>query len=219
MSNAYENEMSQTRQSLLSRLKRDGDDNSWQELFDTYWKLVYSVCLRAGLNDSEAQEVVQEVFVALTKSIENYEYDRSRCMFRTWLCRIVQRRISNYLRDNRHWREGRQTNATSSDESDPVNGIPDEREWDEHIWDEEWERNLLYQALKRVREKVDPIQYQIFDLHVMKERPVSAVTKMLGVNRARIYLAKHRVSKMVEAEARQLEQQAEEAANQRRNGR
>jgi RNA polymerase sigma factor (sigma-70 family) len=219
MPTGYEDEMPQTRRSLLSRLKREGDNDSWQELFDTYWKLVYSVCLRAGLKNEEAQEVVQETFVSLSKSLGNFKYDRNRCTFRTWLCRIVQHRIINFIRDNRRWREGRQPNSTPHDETDTALRIPDEREWDDHIWDEEWERNLLYQALKRVKEKVDPIQYQMFDLYVMKERPVSTITKMLGVNRARIYLTKHRVSKMVEAEARQLEQQAEEATNQLRANR
>ncbi len=45
-----------TRRSLLTRLKQWDDHESWKDFFDTYWKLVYS----AALNETEAQEVVQE---------------------------------------------------------------------------------------------------------------------------------------------------------------
>ena len=98
MPTIYENDLPQTRRTLLSRLRGQGDEDSWQEFFDNYWKLVYSVSLRAGLKDDEAQEVVQDTFISLAKSIGNFDYDRSKCTFRTWLCRIVQRRISNFLR-------------------------------------------------------------------------------------------------------------------------
>src|SRR5215831_9256363 len=47
-----------TRRSLVARLKRWDDRESWQEFFERYWKLIYGVAIRSGLNDSEAQDVV-----------------------------------------------------------------------------------------------------------------------------------------------------------------
>ena len=51
-----------TRRSLLSRLKNREDQESWQDFFDTYWKLVYGVAIKAGLTDQEAQEVEPVTF-------------------------------------------------------------------------------------------------------------------------------------------------------------
>jgi hypothetical protein len=48
----------ETRASLLHRLKDLGDDKSWREFFLIYWKLIYTVAIRAGLTDAEAQDVV-----------------------------------------------------------------------------------------------------------------------------------------------------------------
>ena len=48
-----------TRQSLLARLKDWEDQASWREFFDTYWRLIHAVALKAGLNEVEAQEVVR----------------------------------------------------------------------------------------------------------------------------------------------------------------
>ena len=50
-------ELIPTRDSLLSRLKDWGDDASWRDFFNTYWKLVHGVALKAGLSEQEAQEL------------------------------------------------------------------------------------------------------------------------------------------------------------------
>ena len=49
-----------TRESLVGRLVNLDDRARWQEFFDTYWRLIYSVARKAGLTDAEAQDVVQE---------------------------------------------------------------------------------------------------------------------------------------------------------------
>ena len=52
-----------TRRSLLSRLKESNAEKSWRQFFDTYWRLIYTTALGAGLTDVEAQEVVQETLI------------------------------------------------------------------------------------------------------------------------------------------------------------
>jgi RNA polymerase sigma-70 factor (ECF subfamily) len=56
-----------TRWSLLSRLRNLDDQASWQDFFNTYWKLIYGVALKAGLNDAEAQDVVQETVLTVVR--------------------------------------------------------------------------------------------------------------------------------------------------------
>jgi RNA polymerase sigma-70 factor (ECF subfamily) len=73
------------------------------------------------------------------------------------------------------------------------------------LWDEEWKNNLFEVALERVKLKVNPRQYQIFDFYVLKEWPVSRVTKALNVNRAQAYLAKHRISGLIKKEIAALQ--------------
>ena len=48
-----------TRRSLVNRLRNRSDQESWREFFNTYWKLIYAVALKAGLTDQEAEDVVQ----------------------------------------------------------------------------------------------------------------------------------------------------------------
>jgi hypothetical protein len=42
-----------TRYSLLKRLQDWQDNESWQDFFDTYWRLIYSMALRSGLTETE----------------------------------------------------------------------------------------------------------------------------------------------------------------------
>src|SRR5436853_7740773 len=87
-----------TRDSLLSRLKNREDQESWQDFFDTYWKLVYGVALNAGLTDQEAQEAVQETVITVARRIPEFKYDPSVCSFKTWLLNLTRWRINDQLR-------------------------------------------------------------------------------------------------------------------------
>ncbi len=74
-----------TRQSLLARLKDVGDQESWRDFFDTYWRLIHATALKAGLTDSEAQEVVQEVMIAAAKKMPEFTYDPGKDSLKGWL--------------------------------------------------------------------------------------------------------------------------------------
>src|SRR6185436_5568272 len=87
-----------TRSSLVQRLHRWEDHAGWQEFFDTYWKLIYAVAIKAGLSDAEAQDLVQETVVAVAKQMRSGGYDRSKSSFKNWLCLITRRRIVDHFR-------------------------------------------------------------------------------------------------------------------------
>ena len=71
--------------------------------------------------------------------------------------------------------------------------------------DGEWQQTLLMTALERVKRRVSPDTFQIFDLHALREMAAREVAKLLGTNIARVYLAQHRVKSMLAKEIRELE--------------
>ena len=84
--------------------------------------------------------------------------------------------------------------------------IPDPAGIDlEAIWDEEWERSLTDAALARVKQQVNPKQFQIFNFYVLKQWPVKEVAKTLDVTVTQIYLSKHRISALVKKEIKRLQ--------------
>ena len=75
----------------------------------------------------------------------------------------------------------------------------------EKIWDAEWQNNLIGAATDRVKRRVRPKHYQMFEMHVLKELPVVQVAKALGVSKAQVHLARHRISSLVKKEIQHLE--------------
>lgn len=196
-----------TRKSLLGRLKNWEDNESWRDFFDTYWRLIYGFAIRHGLGHDEAQEVVQETVVAVAKSIGRFQYDPKVCAFKTWLLGVTRSKIANQFA--RRARQPAVVPHASSDDSAStpwVNRIPDEQagQW-EQTWNEEWKKNLMEAAIQRVKRRVSIEQYQMFDLFVLKEWPARDVAKTLGVTVAHVYVAKHRIAKLIQKEVQALE--------------
>ncbi len=52
---------------------------------------------RRGLQDADAQDVMQQVFLSISKSIEDWEPDSRQPPFRVWLSRITRNAIVNAL--------------------------------------------------------------------------------------------------------------------------
>jgi len=201
-----------TRSSLVNRLRNWHDHGSWQDFFDRYWKLIYAVAVKAGLSDAEAQDVVQETVVAVAKQMREGGYDRARSSFKNWLCLITRRRIIDHFR--RRTKLTRRPSSTTGDTSRTatIARVPDPASLDLNaVWNEEWRKNLVDAAIDRVKQQVAPKQFQIFDLAVLKELPVREVTKLLKVNAAQVYLARHRLGALVKKEVARLEAQAEKA--------
>src|SRR5256885_15830690 len=91
-------ELAPTRLSLLERLRDLNDHSSWQEFFDTYWRLLYFAAIKAGLSEADAEDVVQETIIGISRNMENFRYEPKICSFKGWLMRITRSRIIDHLR-------------------------------------------------------------------------------------------------------------------------
>jgi len=195
-----------TRRSLLSRLKNWDDQESWRDFFNTYWKLIYGTAIKAGLTDAEAQDVVQEAVLTVAKKMKDFKYDPALGSFKGWLLTTTRWRIADQFRKRQHPGQPPERRADETAGTDTIERIPDPAAFDlDAVWEEEWEKNLMDAALQHVKQKVRPKQYQIFDLHVIKNWPVQKVAETLGVNSAQVYLAKHRITSLLKKEIKHLE--------------
>ena len=195
-----------TRRSLLSRLKRWDDQESWQDFFNTYWKLIYGVATRTGLSDSEAQDVVQDTMVAVAKQMPHFKYDPALGSFKSWLFLITHRRITDHLRKEYRRVKGDAPTPGNTARTALLERVPDPASMDlDAIWEEEWKRWLFEAALQRVKRRVEPLHFQIFDCYVRKEWPVKEVAQSFRVTAGQVYLIKNRLSALVANEVRRLE--------------
>jgi len=194
-----------TRYSLLSRLENRDDHESWKDFFDTYWRLIYSVAMRSGLTESEAQDVVQETVITVARDIHKFKRDRTLGSFKGWLRNTVHWRIADQFRK----RPGEKRRArTRTDEAriPELTEIPDPANPLESLWQAEWRANLFEAAVDRVKRRVKEEHYQIFYLYAVKHWPVLKVSRVTGASVGKIYIIKHRIATLIKQEIRNLEQ-------------
>jgi RNA polymerase sigma-70 factor (ECF subfamily) len=199
-----------TRKSLIARLDNWEDRKAWDEFYQTYWRLIYSVAIRAGLRNDEAFDAVQETILSIAKQSKRNLYDPKQGSFKTWLMNMTRWRINDQFRKRKKdtamvvgdW-EGDRKTAVIERFEDPKGEVL------ERLWDVEWKKNIADAALARVKAKVSPKQYQIFDYYVVKQWEAKRVQEHLGVSMAQVYLAKHRVGAVLKRELARLQENAE----------
>jgi len=199
-----------TRQSLLSRLRDWQDQDGWREFFDTYWRLIYNVARRSGLRDSEAQEVVQATFIYLSRRMPKFGYDPVWGSFKSWLRVVTRSRISVYRRSERTGSAFVREPLSGEDGESAIEQVPDPAaDGLDEEWQREWEQNLLSAAFRRLRSKVAAQQLLIFRLATAGDLPLTQVAKKLGISLTQVYLARHRVGRLLKAEVSRLRDETE----------
>jgi RNA polymerase sigma-70 factor (ECF subfamily) len=91
--------------SLVSRCLR-GDETAWEEMVRIHTRRVYGLCFRFTGNGSEAQDLTQEVFLRIFRTLRTFR--SAEGSFATWLARVTR----NLLID--HYRRTRQERVTDS---------------------------------------------------------------------------------------------------------
>lgn len=205
---ALQQAFAKTRKSLIARLENWEDQRTWDEFYQTYWRLIYSVAIKAGLRNEEAFDCVQETILSIAKQSKKNLYDPNQGSFKTWLMNMTRWRINDQFRKRKKdtamaggdWDNDRKT-AVIDRVEDPEGDLLS------RLWDVEWKKNLADAALSRVKAQVSPKQYQIFDCYVVKQWDAARVREKLNVSMAQVYLAKHRVGAVLKRELAKLEEQ------------
>jgi RNA polymerase sigma factor (sigma-70 family) len=195
-----------TRYSLLSRLHDWEDNESWRVFFDTYWRLIYSVALKAGLRQAEAEEVVQETVICVAQNIQKFKRDRRLGSFKGWLCNLTRWRIADQLRKRTGLLQG--DGAGTTRKYQPLEEVPNLADNAASLdWEHEWQAHLLKVAIQRIKQRVREEQYQLFDLYVTREWPIPRICQTLGVSKTQVYLAKLRITRLLRKEVARLEKE------------
>ena len=191
-----------TRSTLLGRLKDLDDQRTWQEFFDTYWILLFNFVRRAGLSESESEEVVMDIVETVARKIEDFEYNRNKGRFKSWLLTIARFKLGDRFRQKKRQFEKVEFAPIEEIEQNLI-ASSDTNEL-EKIWNAEWQERIVDMALKRVKQQVGHKQYQIFYCYVIQEQDANEVANFLKVSRSQVYVTKNRVGKLFESELKSL---------------
>jgi RNA polymerase sigma factor (sigma-70 family) len=188
-----------TSTTLLVRIRDLEDQLSWHEFFATYKKLIFAVALKSRLTEAEAQDVVQETMVSVTKHITDFRYDRKIGSFKRWLLNMTHWRIRDQFRKRSQLVSLSATSTTT--EAEWLDNVADPLSIDQNqFWESEWQKMILELAITKVKRRHDPEKYQIFDFLVNKEWSPQKVADNFGISINQVYLAKHRIVQLIKLE-------------------
>ncbi len=189
-----------TRASLLARLGDASDRRAWEEFVELYGSLVYGFARRHGLQDADAADLTQEVFVAVSRAAGRWRYDPERGSFRGWLYGLTRHKVARLLR--RRCREpvgSGDSGAHRRLAEEPGPGTDPAADWER-----EFERQVFRVAAARVRDAFAPTTWNAFWRTAVEGASGAAVASELGISVGAVYVARSRVLARLTQQVRQM---------------
>ena len=174
-----------TRSSVLRAVANTENEAAWQRLFDLYAGFVFSIARSKGLNDADADDIVQVVFTDLARNLPTFQYDRAKGKFRAYLSGLVNWRVMDKLKVGKRdadlkasfWEEAK---AASSDD----NGFAER----------EWQAAALEEALRRIKPDVNPEHYAAFVASAIEGQDTETVMRLYGISSDNLYQIRKRLT-------------------------
>jgi RNA polymerase sigma-70 factor (ECF subfamily) len=191
---------SKTSLTLLERLRQDPKDQAaWSEFVARYGPRILRWCRGWGLQESDAQDVTQEVLLKLNRLMTRFVYDSSGS-FRAWLKTLANHAWLDLA--NEHRKAG--IGAGDVRVFELVANLEAGGDLAEQL-DQEFRREVIDNAMQRVRQRVSVRTWDAFRLTALEGLSGAAAAERLEMKVARVYGARSAVKAMVREEVRALE--------------
>jgi RNA polymerase sigma-70 factor (ECF subfamily) len=163
-----------------------------------YGPAIYGWCRRWAIQEADAQDVTQDVLLKLADKLRTFTYDPARS-FRGWLKTLTHHAWQNFL-------EGRRRHAGAADPA-VLEQLRSQEAGSDLLrrLDEEYDRELLAEAMARVQRRVAPHTWEAFRLTAVEDLPGAEVARRLGMQVAMVFIARSRVQKLIRQEVERLE--------------
>ncbi len=174
-----------THGTLLARIADPADSNAWSEFCAQYEEMIRAFARRQGVVGANADDIVQDVLLSLTKAMPGFEYNPEKGRFRSYLKTVVVRAIIR--------RTEREPGAAPlSDLDEATRAAATDPSLDD-AWEEEWRQQHLRRAMRIVESEFNATDLSSFQAYVLEGKDAAEVAAQMGVSTGQVYTAKHRV--------------------------
>lgn len=188
-----------TRSSVLKAVADTGNEAAWRRLFDLYAGFVFSIARSKGLNDADADDIVQIVFADLARNLPAFKYDREKGRFRAYLSALTRWRINDRLRSGKRDVE---LKASFMEDAKALMSADDE-----DFEEREWQSAALEEALRRIKPGVQSAHYAAFVASAVEGQDTETVARLHGISIDNLYQIRKRLTaKLREAVKQVLEE-------------
>jgi RNA polymerase sigma-70 factor (ECF subfamily) len=185
---------------LMMRVQKNpADPQAWDDFVRRYQPVICVWCLRWGAQPSDADDVAQEVLLKLLTAMKKFQYDPARS-FRAWLKTVTHNAWNDFVASHRF------KSAENDDRFDAIVDSRDALADLEKQMEDAFDRELLELAMRRIEKRVKPATWQAFRLTAVENRSGADVAQQLQIPVASVFVAKHRVQKLLHEEVRRLKE-------------
>lgn len=190
---------STTSLTLLDRV-RVGDQTGWQRLFEIYGPFLLGRLRRTGLNDADADDVLQEALKSVAASIGEFRRDRPEDSFLRWLQAITTNKLRDFYRQRK-----RQPQATGGS-----SGNVGLEEISDPFADQDWSteaqarQTVLMHALRVMQTEFEERTWRAFWLTAIERKEPNEIRELLGMSAGAVRQARSKVRKRLEKELREF---------------
>jgi RNA polymerase sigma-70 factor (ECF subfamily) len=189
-----------TRVTLLGRLRSaPTDPAAWSEFVQWYGRHIYAWCRAWGVQEADAQDITQEVFLKLSRRLRDFQYDPARS-FRAWLKTVTHHAWQDYLDQQRRPGRGRGGDAAL----ERLSAVAAKDDLTRRLADAA-DQELLKEAAARVRLRVEPRTWAAFHLLAVEGRSGAEAAGALGMKVATVFVARSKVQRMLREELGRLD--------------
>jgi RNA polymerase sigma-70 factor, ECF subfamily len=165
-----------THASLLDRLGKPDAADAWERFVELYSPLLFHWAKQLGQQDSDAADLVQDVFLRLLRKLPEFQYDPQRS-FHCWLKTLFLNQHNERLRSRKALPVGDHAELPSPDPADEF----------------EDRRFLTQQALRLIERDFSPVQWKAFQAYALAGRSADEIARELGISRGTVYSVKSKV--------------------------
>jgi RNA polymerase sigma factor (sigma-70 family) len=163
-----------TRSSLLIRVRDTTDAIGWREFVELNEPLIQAYVRKMGVPGYDVDDAVQDILVRLLKTLPEFQLDREKARFRTWLWKVTRSTLVNRAR-----RQDRRVQAEGAWAEKMMHEAAVDVEDDD--WKKQYRLRLLEFAKAKVRERSHPRTWACFEEHYLNGRPSAEVASELGI--------------------------------------
>jgi RNA polymerase sigma-70 factor (ECF subfamily) len=192
--------MNETSLSLLHRLRHAPESESWNRLVDLYTPLIRAWLRKYDVQDSDADDLVQEVLLAVSKDLAKFEHRGQPGAFRGWLKAILVNRLRKFWRS----RDRRPQARGDSDMDTRLAQLDDPSSEMSLIWNREHDQYVLRQLLALAEPHFAPNTWTAFCRVALDGAKPDVVAEEMGISRNAVVIAKCRVLSRLRQESEGL---------------
>ena len=190
---------------LLVRRCVSGDAAAWEEIVQKYHRRIYNICYRFAGSGDDAEDLTQEVFIKMYRTLNSYDVDRGA--FMTWVTTITRNLLVDHFRKTKQDRMTDSLDTVSSEHEDAMplsEQIPDRGlSQDSRVQSRET-GETVHQALQKLSPELREAVI-LRDLQDLDYRDIAAVLKVPeGTVKSRINRGRAELARLLQRTYRQV---------------